>query len=382
LDELHLFDLRKFSPTTELHICQFVAASAIQAVISYKLFVIEFVYFRSSGVRIYRRLDFNFRRAHQADNLSSRRSDMNFGSMRLYRGVSVLAIAVGFAHAASAQSSISVRGQGTATLVRPADHLHLEVQVNARGKDVPEAMSKLKDLETEVQKKLAAIQDGKFVFDASRLDADDDPQKNYMRMMQAMANPNARKKPAAPQGVSAVTTLRCDWELKGSNADEVSLAAYQLQEKVKASNAWKPAGAANDLKAQEEAEENDQSNMQMQMNYPGAAAKPGQPVFTFIATFPQEEISKGTAQAFESAKQQASDLAKAAGKSLGELTELDGSRNNVGMSPDNPMAQYIAMMQAASEQKPAAGREPNVIVGDQPGAVSMQVAVTARFQLK
>ena len=45
------------------------------------------------------------------------------------------------------------------------------------------------------------------------------------------------------------------------------------------------------------------------------------------------------------------------------------------------MAQYIAMMQAASGQKSASG-EPNIIVGDQPGAVSMQVAVTARFQLK
>ena len=202
---------------------------------------------------------------------------MNFGSMRLYRGVFVLAIAVGFVHAASgAEFNICPADKASATLVRPADHLHLEVQVNARGKDVPEAMSKLKDLETEVQKKLAAIQDGKFVFDASRRWMPTTIRKRITCvLMQAMANPNARKKPAVPQGVSAVTTLRCDWELKGSNADEVSLAAYQLQEKVKASNAWKPAGAANDLKAQEEAEENDQSNMQMQMNYPARGGEAG-----------------------------------------------------------------------------------------------------------
>jgi uncharacterized protein YggE len=300
---------------------------------------------------------------------------MNFGSMRLYGGVSCMVLALG--SAVLAQTNESVRGQGTATLVRPADHLHLDVQVKMRGKDVQEAFSKLKEFEADVQKKLTAVQDGKFVFDSSRIDADDDPQKNYMRMMQQMQNPNARKKPAAPTGVSASTTLHCDWELKGSSADDVSLAAYQLQEKIKATNAWKGA-PGTDLKAQEEAEETDESQ---QMNFNGMPTKPGAPVFTFTATFPADEVSKGTAKAFEDAKTQATDLAKAVGKSLGDLREVDGAKNGVAVAPDNPMAQYIAMMQAASEQKPVS-HEPNVVIGDQPGVVSMQIAVTARFQLK
>jgi len=295
------------------------------------------------------------------------------------RILSFFALGLLAAGVASAQVVETVKGTGMTTLSRPADHLHLDVQIKAHGKDVKEGITKLKGMEADAKKKLAAVQEGTIDFDPPRMESEDDPQKNYARMMANMANPGARKKMPAPQGVSVTTMLHCDWELKGADAGEIALSAYELQEKLKAASPWKAPAADNDLKAQEEeeaAEENAGANPFANM------PKPGQPAFTFTTTFTADELTKAAGEAFDSARQQAAQLAKAAGRSLGDLRELEGQRNAAAAAADNPMAQYVAMMQSMAGQKTAAHVGSNVILGDQPGTITLQVVVNTTFQLK
>jgi uncharacterized protein YggE len=263
---------------------------------------------------------------------------------------------------------------------RPADHVRLDVQVESRGKDVKEAFTKLKELEADVLKRIEAAQEGALEFSPPRIEADNDQQNAYARMMANMGNPAARKKPVAPSGVSVTATLRANWEIKGDSPDAISLAAYELVTKLKAAAPWKPPAAGNELKAQqeqEEAEENVGANP-----FAAAMPKPGQPTFSYTATFPAADIARATADAFHSAKQRADELAKSAGKSLGELVSLEGQATSVSGTADNPLAEYMAALQGQGAQKPSTAINPDLVTGDQPGAVTAQVTVTAEFQMK
>jgi hypothetical protein len=292
---------------------------------------------------------------------------------RSFSPVLFLTITALAAAGAAAQSEPTVKATGTATITRPADHVRLEVQVQSRGKDLKEAFSKLAEFEANVMKRIAAVQEGTVEFDPPQMNSEDDPQQAYARMMANMGNPGAHKKPATNPGVTVNATLHASWQIKETKADEVAKAAYDLVEKLKSAAPWKaPAAGGNDLKGQQD-EEQAEENAAAMANNPFAAAmpKPGQPSFSYTATLTPEETSRGTADAFKAAKTRADDLAKAAGKTLGDILRLDQQTLGGAGAGGNPMADYIAALQGqgAPKQTPVSS---DLVTGDKPGIVTAQ----------
>ena len=283
----------------------------------------------------------------------------------------------------AAQSEPTVKSSGSATITRPADHVRLEVQIQSRGKDLKEAFAKLAEFEIEVKKRASAVQEGAIEFDPPQMSSDDDPQQAYARMMANMGNPAARKKPSAPAGVTVTATMRANWEIKESKPDDAARSAYDLVEKLKAAAPWKaPAAGANDVKAQQDEEQAEENAGAMAGNpFAAAMPRPGPPAFSYTTTLTPAETSRATADAFKTARSRADDLAKAAGKTLGDILRLDQQAFSGGGPGSNPLADYLAALQgqAGNKQTPISSE---LVVGDKPGSVSAQIIVNAEFQLK
>jgi uncharacterized protein YggE len=293
------------------------------------------------------------------------------------------------APAAEPSAEGTVTGQGTADVKKPPEFLRVQVEVLARGKDLREALARLKERQGAARKQLATLgaAQGTVAFG----DPVANPEKNdQQRMMERMVmarmrarqgKPGAKPKVAPPVAVSA--TLKADLPLKASGADELLLAAESLQEKIKAADLG---GLKEFEKAspQEEelAEENQESGMQGQQG----EVKRGEPVFVFVAKVSEEERAKALAEAFRKAKRQAGQLARAAGAELGALHHLDGQYPGVP-GEDSPYAynsyamralQQLRMAQAAADPDEQAGEA----LSPQPGPVTYRVAVAAAFTLK
>jgi uncharacterized protein YggE len=114
--------------------------------------------------------------------------------------------------------------------------------------------------------------------------------------------------------------------------------------------------------------------------------KPGQPAFLFVSRISEAERDKALAEAFEKAKQQATRLAKAAGAQLGALKSLAGNAAMGG--GDYDVYQYgrdnspsHQMMQAMRNRQSSGEEETVEAIGAEPGPVSINVSVTAAFDL-
>ena len=293
-------------------------------------------------------------------------------------GVFLIAITISVGSPAFAGAEATVKGSGTANLQKPADLLHLEVQLQVRGKDVQDAVATIKQRESAIKEKLGGIAAGTVSFEPPKIESDNDPRKAYAKMT-GMMNPGARKRAAPAKGVNVTTTLRADWELKGSDAEAVSLAAYQLQEKITSAAPWSAKGREGDVQQeeQEEAAEEAAGNP-----YLAAMPKPGQPVFSFAARFTPEERAKAAREAFARATQQATQLARAAGKTLGDLRELESTPPVASPTENSNTAEAFNFVQAMLGPAAKPKTEPDITYGDAPGQISEPVNVTAVFTIK
>jgi uncharacterized protein YggE len=291
--------------------------------------------------------------------------------------------------AAQAGGPPSVSGNGTAVIERQPELLRMEVEVLAKGKDLKDALGKLKQRRKAADEQLAKLgADSKSIrFGTPRISSWENDQQKQMqmmmrqRMMQKRGGRRPTDKPAATPPVTVSMSLTAEWRLKAEDAEPLLIASHDLEEKIKAADlAGRKAAEELSPEEEEEAEENEED--EPQMYYSGQPQpKPGEPRFVYVSTISDKDRAKALAEAFERAKAEAGQLAQAASAELGSLLQLaGGSESGVESEVYDQWSTYqYRMMQrgqrTSSDDKVEA-------VGMQPGLLRYQVTVTATFGLK
>jgi uncharacterized protein YggE len=292
----------------------------------------------------------------------------------------VVALLVTVASPASAQDR-QVSAPGTATITAVPEILRVSVLLKADGKDVKEALAKLNTQKQSAREKLA-----KFNLPAHAVRFSDPtmgdkpltPQQRQMQMyMRAQNRGGGVKKPTTgPSSVSVTATLSADLPLKVANAEEMLIAAADLQSKLR--DSFKPAAKTAATPEEQEVLEEMQGAEEAAG---GTEAKPGEPTFLFVHVVTEPEENKAMADAFAQAKRSAERLAKTAGMELGEIKTLNSSTSTGGMENAEGQVFYGA---AQMNGRPAGNESSTTVeaVGSQPGPVSSRVTVNVAFGLK
>ncbi len=288
---------------------------------------------------------------------------------------------------AQAPSEGAVAGTGTAVLKRPPELLRMHIELTAKGKDLKEALARLKECREAARLQLTtlgAAKDSVEFGELALVNEKTDRQRQMEMMVRERVRGGGGKKPGkpAPEPVVVSATLRADWPLKAADPEELMLTAHALQEKIKAADL---AGLkeAKPLTPQEEELAEEMAVLgQMRpdmMNEP----KRGEPSFLFVARVPEAEYAKLLAEAFQQARTEAGRLAQAAGAALGPLRQLSHAPQ-AASGPDYSYAYeaygygYPSRMRAAAD----AETRPNEAVGLQPGKVTLRLTITASFALQ
>jgi uncharacterized protein YggE len=223
----------------------------------------------------------------------------------------------------------SVAASGTSTVRQKPTRLRMYVQLLAKGKNLEEALAKMKDRREAARTQLEVLKADKksIVFGGPAPSAVQSAQKRQMEalIMQQM-QARGKKVPAGlqvPQTVSLAETLTAEWPLEAETHEQLLLAAHAIQERIKAADL---AGSkeAEKLSPEEEELAEEAAKMAAQ-SYGEEAPTPGQAYFMYVAVLSKENREKAQAEAFAKAKTQAAALAKAAGIELGPLVGLSGN---------------------------------------------------------
>jgi uncharacterized protein YggE len=280
---------------------------------------------------------------------------------------------LGGAGARGADSEATVSATGHATALQKPDVLRMTLMISAQGSDIHDALAKLKAQRDDASAKLLATgADNASVKFSDPVEGNEGNMTPQQRMMQQMMARNQRPASTQPAGVTISTNLTVEWPLAPASADDALATAMGLEDKIKAAIPKGGADAAKTPEEQEIAEE-----MAAQQN--GAeTSKPDEPQFTFVHRLSDDERAKLMAQAFTDAQARGRRLAAAAGKELGEVTNIATSSGDAG----NPANAYIeAMMDASTGSTPPA-TDDSVATGPQVNNVSYSVTLAVTFKLK
>ncbi len=278
----------------------------------------------------------------------------------------------------------TVSGQGSVTIEKPADILRLQAEITAVGKDVKEALTKLKAREASLRKQFAELgtSEGAITMDDPKVGGgatDRAAQMQRMVMARMQQRGGAASKPSeGPKSVTVSAAVKVEWPLKASSPEELLIAATSLQEKAKAIDL--SAKKDTDGMSEEEQEVAEESGAVFPDG--GEGPKPGEPVFVFVRRISDEERAKAVADAFAKARTEATHLAKAAGMELGALRTLNSrdlstiDRDNMGYEAMYMQQMYYGMAQRGLTP------QPNEAIGMEPGKVTFRITVNAGFALK
>jgi uncharacterized protein YggE len=277
-----------------------------------------------------------------------------------------------------------VSGTGTVVIKRRPDVLRMQVQLAAHGKDVKEALAKMKMRRDAVRGKLVELGANKDSIEMGEPRAANDEssrQRQVQMMVRERMRQQGRRAPKTEDAkpVNLSIDLKAEWPLTGNDAEQVFLKSYEIQQKVTAE--LTKLRAAEDVSPEDEelAEE-----MAQNMGFDDGQPKPGEPSFVYAARISNEEINTALSAAFAKAKEQAQQLSQIAGAKLGPLEQLVSHEsladveNHMGAYRNNPYL-YQALLQ---QQNPHATNDgPKEAVGIDPAQVALSVSVVASFGL-
>jgi uncharacterized protein YggE len=277
----------------------------------------------------------------------------------------------------------TVTGLGFVDLKRQPEVLRVQVEILAKGKDLKEALARLKERREAARSRVAAlgaIKDA-VVFGEPALSSEKTDQQKQLEAMVARgvrfggAKPAAKIKETPPAVVSF--WLRFEVPLKATDAEDLLLVSQRLQEQVRAADL----AGLKEFKKLSPQEEELAEEAQLTQGQEGEP-KRGEPTFAFVAKLSEADLAKATAEAFQKARHEAAKLAQAAGAELGRLHHLE-SQNGGLSAEETAYMSYSGRMayQARMAQNFPAPERPEA-VGNQPGQVTYRVAVTAAFLLK
>lgn len=295
-----------------------------------------------------------------------------------------------------------ITGSGVSEISHPATSLRMQVDITAEGKNIAEAIDALK-----AKREALAAQLGKLgasadsiTFSSPRMFADPYAQQRRMEMMmQARMGGSKAAKGKQEEKVTIASTGKAQWALKGT-PDEILARAYDLRKSLEESLKAKPGagaagaagttgaggagGAAGALAAAEE-QENAEENAAQYAGMEGEEAKPGTPVFVYVAQITPAEREKALADAMSKAREQAAQAAKAAGVQLGNLRQVSqhvvngSSGAEYGYSGAYSRALYQMMNASGTNDGSALSNE---AIGADMASVKVSVVIEASWEIK
>ncbi|HET6883076.1 MAG TPA: SIMPL domain-containing protein [Pirellulales bacterium] len=283
----------------------------------------------------------------------------------------------------------SVSANGTAVIERPAETLRMEVELSAKGKDVKDALAKLKQRRKSAEEQLAKLgADTESIrFGPPQVNSGENGQQRQMqvmmqqRMMQRRGSRRSSQKPAVKPPVTVSMSLVAQWKLKPVDPEQMLIASHELEEKIKEVDL---AGrkAAEELTPEEQELAEEMEDGSQQVFYGGQEQpQPGEPRFVYVAKISDEDRAKACAEAFQRAKADAQRLTTAAHATLGELQQLsDVSQSGVDPEAYEAWGNYQYQMVQRAQQQTA--NEQIEAIGPRPGTLKYHVTVTASFTLK
>jgi uncharacterized protein YggE len=304
--------------------------------------------------------------------------------------LAALAIALLGVASLSASDAPSVTSSGSAEVKRLPNILRVSVQIRVEGKDVRDALAKLKARQTAVRTAVERLKAdaASIAFTSAAEVAPADSNRARMEMMRARmaqrGKRNAKKEQPKPV-VLLGTTLTAEWPIKETDAEDLLISGKALEDDVKAADLGGLKAAEAKAKSDEDEEtreEDEMMRMSMQTSNDGEA-KPGEPMFQYCCKIPDDVRAKLLAEAFGKAKVDAERLAKAAGRDLGALRSLSAS--NVGGGEYDhayQTQQFYRMMQGSRDGRGNDADGPAEAVGLRPAPVVYRVTVGAAFELK
>jgi uncharacterized protein YggE len=276
----------------------------------------------------------------------------------------------------------TVAGSGSVEIKRPPEALRVQVDLLARGKDVKEALAKLKERREAAVAQLTGLGVPKaaVVIGEPTLSSDKTQRQQQIERMMQMRRGGKPARPKAEQPVFVSAPLKADLPLKAVGPEELLVAAHALQEKIKAADL----GGLKDVEKPTSPQEEELAE-EMGPEFGGdEGPKRGEPVFSFVAAVPDAERAKALADAFQKAKRDATRLARAAGAELGPVRTLSENQQTGGLEED-PLAgprRFYDMAMVGRPPVPPADDERGEAVGGQPGKVVLRVSVSVQFELK
>lgn len=279
-----------------------------------------------------------------------------------------------------------VSASGTAEIKHAAELLRVQVDLTGKGKDMKEALAKLKERKEVALAQLINLGADKanVTFSEPSIVSEKNDRQRQIEMMMMQRRGGAKKpdpknKQADPIVVSV--SMKADVPLKAGSAEDLLQLGHTLQEKIKAADlgGLKESEKLNP-KDEEIAEEMQEMNRMMAE---GGEARRGEPSFMYVSKITPAEHDKALKDAFAKASAQATRLAGAAGVELGSLHSL---QSNLLPSSAEYMNEYYAragrMMIRDSDRDVDDKDDKSEAVGMNPAKVSLKVSVNAAFTIK
>jgi uncharacterized protein YggE len=281
-----------------------------------------------------------------------------------------------------------VTGTGTVEIKRLPELVRIHVNVLAKGKDLKEALAKLKERQEAAKLKLTALGATKETIQAGDpgvTSEKSDRQLEMERMVGERIRDRGGKKPAKDKEAPPVVvglTLRAELPIKAASVEDLLVQFQALKEKVIAADL----GGLKEMqklspKEEELAEENERPDRYREDDEP----RKGEPQLLFVCKIPEEDRSKALADAFSKAKREAGRLAKAAGADLGALRHVqDQAAGGSYDDMEERMARYYSRNSISYRQSmtDAVDEGPAEAVGTRAGKVTLRIVVSASFAVK
>lgn len=279
------------------------------------------------------------------------------------------------AAAAEMRGEGEVSGTGSASITKPPQILRVQVELSADGRDAKDALEKLNAKKETARKKLLELGAAEKTVQSADLRIGSTQRQQIEVLRSRIPRPG---RAATTQPAKAPVTLSCnlkaEWKLTGKSADELVVEGATLQEKIRAAN---PAGEGSGEGGEADEELREEMDLLSQRD-PSQARSPL--TFVYVAKIAPEERAKALGEAFAKATTHAAALAKAAGRELGPVRQLQ-AQASVENPPEGQMY-YSPFGGYRSYSQQPTDSSADEAIGANPTSVTVQVGVSASFNLK
>jgi len=237
----------------------------------------------------------------------------------------------------------TVRSTGKASMTFAPTTARVRVRLVSHGLSAASAMKKLEANQAFLKAELEQLDEPRPqlafgpIYEKSKVEAD-----MQQRMMMMMGN--AETPEVDPRLKRMVCTATLEWPLPegagGAQYDRLDQVRLQLQRLGLSAKNVDDDGSASKDDAEDDAEKDSDGKVKANDELHLAAA----PKYYFVRLLSDEELQQITKMAFENGQQQATRLARAAGKQLGELVSISSGMKSEGMF--GQIAEYQMSVQA------------------------------------